>query len=219
MKSEVLHFPSVKTGEHLKAWVVGLIATWFLMALGCSLLGVFDSQPPIALGAAVVLPVVAFALCYRGFAAFRDFVLRVNLRSLALAQTWRVGGLLFVVLYWQGILPGVFALSAGWGDFAVGATAPLIAWLVASRKTSFPKKTFVVWNVLGLLDLGIAVALGLLASGGPSGVLAGEVTTAVMGQFPLSLIPTFFVPLLAILHLISLARVRYAMRFGSSTLS
>jgi hypothetical protein len=93
---------------------------------------------------------------------------------------------------------------AGWGDVAIGIAAPLVAlyW-----KRPFPYKSFVVWNVLGLLDLAMAVSLGILASGTPVGVLAGKVTTRLMGMFPLSLIPTFFVPLLMILHLISLSRI------------
>jgi hypothetical protein len=40
------------------------------------------------------------------------------------------------------------------------------------------------------------------------------VTTQAMGRFPLSLIPTFFVPLLAIFHLMSLVRVSNAPRVG-----
>ena len=59
-----------------------------------------------------------------------------------------------------------------------------------------------------MLDLVLAVTLGVLASGTPVGMLAGDATTRPMGQFPLSLIPTFFVPLLFILHLISLSRIR-----------
>jgi hypothetical protein len=66
---------------------------------------------------------------------------------------------------------------------------------------------FVVWNVLGLMDLMVAVSLGILASGTPLGILAGDVSTRLMGMFPLSLIPTFFVPLLVIPHLVSLIRV------------
>ncbi|MGH7254630.1 MAG: hypothetical protein ACREI3_02530, partial [Nitrospirales bacterium] len=62
-------------------------------------------------------------------------------------------------------------------------------------------------NVLGMLDLVMAVTLGILASASPLGVLAGEITTQVMGTFPLSLIPTFFVPLLIIFHLTALGRV------------
>jgi hypothetical protein len=65
-----------------------------------------------------------------------------------------------------------------------------------------------VRNLLGLLDRVLAVTLGVLASATPIGPLAGDVTTRLMGHFPLSLIPTFFVPLLMICHLIALSRVR-----------
>ena len=183
-----------------------VLVAWFFLALGGSLLGVFDSEPrpPIPLGLAAVIPVALFGFCYLTSARFRQFVSSLDLRVLTLAQTFRVVGIVFVILYFLGALPGVFALPAGWGDFAVGITAPVVAryW-----KRPFPYRTFVAWNVLGILDLVTAVSLGVLASATPVGALAGDVTTRLMGQFPLSLIPTFFVPLLLILHLICLARV------------
>jgi hypothetical protein len=198
---------STRPAHGVRNLTVAVLAVWFLFALGGSLLGVFDSQPrpPVPLGLAAVLPVAVFAFCYLTSASFRQFVLSLDLRLLTLAQTWRVGGIVFVILYLQGALPGVFALPAGWGDFAIGVTAPLVAWY---WKRPFPSKTFILWNLLGSLDLVLAVTLGVLASATPVGVLAGDVTTRLMGQFPLSLIPTFFVPLLLILHLISLIRVR-----------
>jgi hypothetical protein len=183
-----------------------VLVVWFLLAVGGSLLGVFDSEPrpPLLLGLAFVVPVAAFVACYLTSARFREFVLSLDLRALSLAQTMRVVGIVFVILYYQGALPGVFALPAGWGDFAIGITAPLIAWF---WKPPFPSRTFVAWNVLGSLDLVNVVILGVLTSATPVGILAGDVSTRLMGQFPLSLIPTFFVPLLQIFHLISFIRV------------
>jgi hypothetical protein len=186
---------------------VSVLGVWFLLALVGSVLGVFDSErrPPVPLGLAAVIPVAVFAFCYLTSVRFREFVLSLDLRMLTVAQTWRVGGIVFVILYLQGALPGVFALPAGWGDFAIGITAPVVAWY---WKRPFPYRTFLVWNVLGSLDLVTAVSLGVLASATPVGVLAGDVTTRLMGRFPLSLIPTFIVPLLLIFHLISLIRIR-----------
>jgi hypothetical protein len=183
-----------------------VLAVWFLFALGGSLLGLFDSgpRPPLLLGLTAVVPVAAFVICYLTSAPFREFVLSLDLRGLALAQMFRVVGIVFVILYFLGALPGAFALPAGWGDFAIGITAPVVAW---SWKRPFPKRTFIVWNVLGSLDLVSAVTLGVLASSSSVGILAGDVTTRLMGQFPLSLIPTFFVPLLLIFHLICFIRV------------
>jgi len=204
------HSLSTRPNGHGKSVIVAVLSLWFLLALGGSLLGVFDSRqrPPAALGAAAILPVIAFAIGYLRSKEFRQFVLRSNLRLLTLAQSWRIGSVVFLILYGQGILPAVFALPAGWGDIAIGATAPLVARAI-SFKRDFPKQLFVLWNVLGMLDLAMAVSLGILASASSLGILAGEITTQAMGRFPLSLIPTFFVPLLFILHLIALSRLRY----------
>ena len=197
---------AAKTNNHRKSLIVAVLSLWFLVALGGSLMGVFDSRhrPPIALGAAAVLPVIAFAIASLTWKGLPQFVLASNLRLLTLAQSWRIGGILFVILYSMGILPGVFALPAGWGDFMIGATAPFVARAISSKE-HFPKRIFVLWNVLGMLDLVMAVSLGILASAGALGILSGEITTEAMGKFPLSLIPTFFVPLLFILHLIALS--------------
>ena len=191
-----------------KQWLAGIVLFWFFFALFSSVLGLFDSnsRPPIALGGAVLLPIIAFVASYFAWSGFRTLVLRANLKLLTLAQTFRVAGILFIILFYQRLLPGTFALSAGWGDIAVGATAPLVAWVISSR-TILPKKTFVFWSVLGMLDLVAAVTLGILSSASPLGILAGEVTTELMGRFPLSLIPAFFVPLFLILHLVSLIRL------------
>jgi hypothetical protein len=201
---------SAKPNGHRKLLIAVVLSLWFLLALGSSLLGVFDSRqsPPIALGAAAVLPVIAFAIGYLRWQEFRQFALNSNFRRLTLAQSWRIGGVIFLILHSQSILPGIFALPAGWGDLAIGATAPLVAWAISSKK-HFPKQMFVLWNALGMLDLVMALSLGILASASPLGILAGEFTTQAMARFPLSLIPTFFVPLLFILHLIALSRVRY----------
>jgi hypothetical protein len=200
------HALSTRPATGVRNLTAAVLLAWFLLALGGSLLGAFDSEPrpPIPLGLAAVVPVAAFVFCYLTSARFRQFVSSLDQRVLILAQTWRVAGIVFVILYLQGALPGVFALPAGLGDMAIGITAPVVAWY---WKPPFARKTFVAWNLLGSLDLVNAVSLGVLASATPVGVLAGDVTTRLMGQFPLSLIPTFFVPLLLIFHLIALSRV------------
>ncbi len=189
---------------------VAVLALWFLLALGGSLLGVFSatlSDIPIPLGLAAGLPVGLFTIAYARSVEVQRFVLALDLRQVVLAQTWRVVGIIFVILYAYGLLPGVFALPAGWGDFAIGMTAPLfVSWLL--WRGAVPLAAFVAWNLLGILDLVVAVTLGALASSARFGILAEPVTTVIMGQFPLSLIPTFLVPLFIILHLIALIHSR-----------
>jgi hypothetical protein len=101
----------------------------------------------------------------------------------------------------RGILPAVFAWPAGYGDMAIGATAGFVAW-----KLSDPahRNSFIVWQLLGILDLVNAVGVGttafLLSPQGPPMV--------PMTVLPLSLIPTFLVPLFFIFHVISIAQAR-----------
>src|SRR5262249_12423768 len=73
--------------------------------------------------------------------------------------------------------------------------------------TELGRRLVVMWCVVGLADLVTAVTMGILSSQTSLGLLAGPISTAPLAGFPLSLIPTFLVPLAAILHLITLRRV------------
>jgi len=184
---------------------VGLIAAWFGFALTASALHLFQtdpSRPPVALGLAVLIPIGAFLLWFSRAAGFRAFALSLNPRTLTFVQSWRIAGFTFLVLYAAGMLPGGFALPAGWGDIAIGVTAPLVASKFA---TSSHRRVFLLWQILGIVDLVMAIALGTLARLiSPHGV-----PTGVMTVLPMSLIPTFAVPLLIILHLICIAQARH----------
>ncbi|MGP0074601.1 MAG: hypothetical protein ACLPWF_22015 [Bryobacteraceae bacterium] len=184
--------------------IARLIAAWFIAILAASAFHVFKtdpSRPPIALGLAVLIPIVAFALWFRAFAPFRQFTLALDPRTLTFMQSWRIVGFVFLVLYADGILPGWFAMPAGWGDVFIGITAPFVALKLAdpSRRSSF-----LLWQALGILDLVVAVGTGASAFFiDPHGIPTSPNTV-----LPLSLIPTFGVPLLLILHFISIAQAR-----------
>jgi hypothetical protein len=180
----------------------GLIGAWFLASLTVSALHGFNtdpSRPPLAFGLAVVIPIGLFLLWFAASKGFREFVLDLNPRTLTLVHAWRLVGFTFLVLYTYGILPGLFALPAGWGDIAIGATAPFAAMMLANPVR---RKSFLFWQALGVLDLAAALVLGTAARFvEPQGV-----PTTAMTVLPMSLIPTFAVPLLLILHFISIAQ-------------
>jgi hypothetical protein len=169
----------------------GLIAAWFVFAVSAASLNLFKGDPalpPVALGLAALMPIAAFLLWFWASPGFREFALSLNPRTLTFVQSWRLVGFTFLVLYAAGILPGGFALPAGWGDIAIGATAPL----VAMRLVSFSRRGgFILWQIAGMFDLVLAVTLGAVTS------------------MPLSLIPTFAVPLLLMLHIICIVQARH----------
>jgi hypothetical protein len=179
-----------------------LIAVWFLVALSASALHWIKTPPngpPIALGIGALLPLFLFGIWYASSQSFRDFCMGLDRSVLTMMHSWRVAGFVFLVLYSYGILPGAFALPAGWGDIAIGATAPFVArnW---SRPTH--KLGFLVWQLLGVIDLILAVGLGSTVS-----LISPEaIPNTVMTVLPMSLIPTFAVPLLLMFHFICIAQ-------------
>jgi uncharacterized membrane protein YeaQ/YmgE (transglycosylase-associated protein family) len=181
-----------------------LITVWFIFSLTASALHVFrtdPSRPPLPMGLTVLAPIAIYLIWFAASERFRQFALALSPRTLTLVQAWRIGGYVFLVLYTYGILPGMFALPAGWGDIAIGATAPFVAMKLVN---SDHRKGFILWQVLGILDLVMAVTLGTTARLiSPQGI-----ATSAMTELPLSLIPTFAVPLLLILHLICIAQAR-----------
>ncbi len=185
----------------LTAW---LIAGWFTFSLVASAFHLFQTnpdQPPLPLLLAVLIPISVFSAWYLRSKPFREFILSLDPRTLTLVQSWRIAGYAFVVLYAYRILPGIFALPAGWGDIFIGATAlPIAARLAAQRR----RTSFILWQILGMTDLVTAVSTGALARF----IAPQEISTQPMTMLPLSLIPTFAVPLFFILHIICIAQAR-----------
>ena len=182
----------------------GLLAAWLIFALSSSALGLYvapANTPPIALGLAVVTPVVLFLLWFASSAGFRQFILSPSPRTVTLVQSVRVAGIVFLALGTYKILPAYFALSAGWGDIIIGATAPIAALWLANPAHS---KGFIFWQFLGIADLVNALTLGTLSGFiDPHGI-----STAPMAVLPMSYITTFAVPVFLILHIISIAQAR-----------
>ena len=84
---------------------------------------------------------------------------------------------------------------------AIGLTATLAAWKLADPSH---RNSFILWQALGITDLVTAVSVGttapLLSPHSPSMV--------AMTVLPLSLVPTFLVPLFFIFHVICIAQAR-----------
>jgi hypothetical protein len=74
----------------------------------------------------------------------------------------------------------------------------------------------VSWNLLGILDLVVAVSTGALSSGFVS-ALRGGATTAPMAQLPLVLIPAFLVPLFIMFHVAGLLQARRQVSIAADT--
>jgi hypothetical protein len=194
----------------MKPFIVGVLALWFAVVILSGAAGVIarpPGTPPVPILIAVTAPVLVFLGAYWAWPSFREDVLSLDLSLAASIQAWRAAGLGFLALYAHGVLPGAFAWPAGLGDIAIGVTAPWVAQALVRRPGFKFSRAFVVWNLLGILDLLVAVSVGGLSSMLASGS-AGEATTAPMAQLPLVLIPAYLVPLFFMLHLAALFQAR-----------
>ena len=166
--------------------------------------------PLFALGSAIVLLVAS-----RLSPSLRRTLGAVSLPAIHGIQLYRTIGAVFLVLMAWGKLPAHFAQPAGWGDVAIGLAAPVVA-LALARRVAGARALAAGWNVLGLLDLIVAVGMG---TGYLAPVLAPQLgahvpPAAAMGVFPLVLVPTFAVPISIMLHLIGLVRLAGESRIG-----
>jgi len=180
-----------------------LISAWFALIVTASALHLVHAQPgkaPLGLLIAVLAPIFIFSVWYLRSNDFRAWILSLDPQALTRFHAWRIVGFVFVGLHTYHILPAIFALPAGWGDVIIGLTAYTASDLASRRR----RKGFVAWQLLGMLDLILAIGLGA-ASGliDPHGL-----NTAPVTMLPLSLIPGFGVPFFFILHIISIAQAR-----------
>jgi hypothetical protein len=197
--------------------VVAGFSLWFALAIAVAASGTLhatDTAGTLGVGCFIALPLIVLAVAAGTSDGVRRALLRIPASSLVAANTVRILGISFVVLYSAGRLPAPFAPLAGWGDITVGLTAPVIAWLVATRGVE-ARAPLLAWNAIGFVDLIVAVSLGVASTPGPLHLIQTTPDATLMRTLPWFLIPGFLVPILLATHLVLFYRVRAAA--GSSS--
>jgi hypothetical protein len=138
---------------------------------------------------------------------FKAWCLGIDLKVFMLFNLVRFVGIYFLILYSGGRLPYDFAVPGGWGDIVTAAFAlVLILFVPASNKTGW--SIYFLWNLLGLIDiLFVAATAGRLAMAAPESM--GELL-----KLPLSLLPTFIVPIIIYIHLVIFLRLYNSKKKG-----
>lgn len=190
-----------------------LLLGWLGLAAALGAAGVFQATTTRvfpALLIALVAPIAAGAWAFRRSAVLKLALEAVPAPWIAGLQAYRVIGAVFLALYVADLMPGEFALPAGAGDVAVGLAAPVVAWMFM-RRAQGSGLTLLGWNIVGLLDLVVAVATGFLTSPGPLQALSLNAPNVLITSWPLVLVPAFAVPLSVLLHLAVLRKLKSEM--------
>lgn len=134
---------------------------------------------------------------YRFSSEFRRWLFSISLEWLISVHLVRFVGFYFLWLCEHGQLPFAFAVLGGSGDIVV-ATFALV--LLVLRPGS--RMIYQVWNILGLADILFVVSTATRLAFADSGSMAALL------RFPLSLLPTFIVPLIIFTHIVIFLRLK-----------
>jgi hypothetical protein len=193
--------------DNPKRFMTLVLLGWFCFAVG--LAGWFHNASAPAVAATVwTLTALALIACWK-IGPIGVWALNVDLRWLVLFHLLRlVAGVYFLVLCQRAKLPCAFAMRAGWGDIIV---AVLTLAVVAAMRTEFAKTLLLIWNTIGLLDI-IFVVFSALRFG-----FTDWQSMQALRELPLSLLPTFLVPLIIASHVLIFIRLaaRAAIRTSS----
>lgn len=174
---------------------------WFLLVYVLSLKNFFPKMPLLApnimLGFLFLFIILKYVYNSKTVSAIVD---GVPAHWLIAVQTYRIVGYVFFNLYSMGLLPAIFAFPAGIGDMIVGLSAPIVATLYLLKK-HYAARLAIIWNIVGIVDLVVAIAVGILAYPRPVQILPTAVSTNIMSLYPMAFIPLFAVPLSLMLHL------------------
>jgi hypothetical protein len=172
---------------------------WLFAALGVGASGALQRLPVPAVQGILAVLTAAAVIAWRKVAAIRAWATRADPRIFVALHLTRFVGIYFVVLYRRGLLPYDFGVRGGIGDTVVATAALALCVLPLAPVTR--RSAIVFWNIFGLLDI-LVVVVSAAREG-----LAGNPQMRALTVLPLSLLPTFLVPLIIVTHFILFSRV------------
>ena len=128
----------------------------------------------------------------------RRWIDAIELRSLVLLHVTRFVGIYFLILHERGELPRAFAVPGGIGDIVVATMALPVA--LAPLDDAARCRAIRIWNIVGLVDIIMVIITAMRINLSTPGQLRP------LTHLPLSLLPTFLVPLIIATHIIIFAR-------------
>jgi hypothetical protein len=180
---------------------LGIVWAWLALALLAGGSGLTTQMrppvPQVILFGSTALVILSFWRAKQ----FRAWALNLPPRALVLPHLVRFVGFYFLVLHARGELPWAFAVPGGWGDIAVATLA--LGVMTINAETRWGKRAYFTWNILGLVDILFVVVTATRL------VIADPDSISALLRLPLSLLPTFIVPLILATHIMLFVRLAH----------
>jgi hypothetical protein len=198
-------------GQRRLTWLAVMVpfTLWAAIAWTAAINGVFrlgGSALPL-LPVAILLPVIVGTPVLLVSKRVGQLLDAMPMTWLIALQIYRIFGSQWLVYWLRGVLPGLWALPAGAGDVLTGLLAVPAAIALAAG-TAEGRKAAILWNIFGLADVAVAIALGMTMSPGPFQLIVPDGPSMAIDTFPNVLTPAFVVPSSILLHVLSLRQLR-----------
>jgi hypothetical protein len=171
---------------------------WFAAAVAAGHWLVLQRLPPAAVPALVLALAAGLTSAALRVPSLRAWLETIDLRSLVLLHVSRLVGFYFLFLLQRDELPRAFALPGGLGEIVVGVMALPVVF--APLDDQGRQRAIRIWNVVGLIDILLVVFTITRLN------LTLPWQLRPLTELPLSLYPTFLMPLLITTHVILLQR-------------
>jgi len=155
-------------------------------------------------------PIILVVALYTASARWREWMLSLDVRELALLHGIRWAGFGTVCLAAYGLTSPLWAVSAGIGDMVAALGLTVLAWR-GYRDGQVPRRAVIAWNLFGIADFLHVLVLATLLIPSAIGVLAGpepRANASLALAFPFSLVPIVIVPWLFAAHIVALLIAR-----------
>lgn len=173
--------------------------TWFAGALIVGRLELLARLPAWGAGGVLAgLTLLLLAACFT-VRPLRDWIRALDLRRVVLLHVVRFYAIYCLVLYRRGDLPYALAVPSAWSDIIVAVLAVGAALL--PLREDLHRHVVIIWNTIGLTGLLLNAATATRIG------LAQPWQLDAFRHLPLSVLPTFLVPLLLVTHVIIFSRL------------
>jgi hypothetical protein len=197
-------------GQRRATWlgVVVPVTLWAAVAWTAAISGVFRTgfSPLPLLPAAIFLPVIVGVPLLMLSKRVGQVLDAMPETWLVAVQIYRILGVQWLAYSMRGLLPAMFALPTGTGDVLTGLFAFPVAMALAAG-TPRRRRSAVYWNIFGLADFAIAIALGMIMAPGQLQLIVPDVRGVGVDAFPNVLTPAFVVPSSILLHVLSIRQL------------
>ena len=181
-------------------YILIILSIWFLIAFSLGFTGRV-SEIPFPFPQIILFTLVTAQLVlFNSLKGLKSWIYKINIKYLIAVHLSRFVGIYFLILYSQNLLPYDFAVKGGIGDIFVATTALLILVFVSS-KNQIRDKIYLIWNTVGILDI-----LFVVFTAGRIGMDSPQSIENLL-KLPLSLLPTFLVPIIIFTHIMIYVRL------------